>query len=201
MKIDIYFESKIYSTEINQPIQIKEIISNFQKLINIPTSKLIILNNKKELLENSETINIQKEKKTFYIIDKSKINLNQITDFNIIEKEEPIEKIITKATNAKIQLEKKKTEIRNNRLDFNQELQNGGNLGRLLAMLQTLEERNLINIQIINQNNNNIEPNENHVNSLKEMGFPEDRIRSALIRARNNINRATDILISEIDEI
>jgi len=68
-------------------------------------------------------------------------------------------------------------------------------------MLQTLEERNLINIQIINQNNNNIEPNENHVNSLKEMGFPEDRIRSALIRARNNINRATDILISEMDEI
>ena len=201
MKIDIYFESKIYSTEINQPIQIKEIISNFQKLINIPTSKLIILNNKKELLENSETINIQNEKKTFYIIDKSKINLNQITDFNIIEKEEPIEKIITKATNAKIQLEKKKTEIRNNRLDFNQELQNGGNLGRLLAMLQTLEERNLINIQIINQNNNNIEPNENHVNSLKEMGFPEDRIRSALIRARNNINRATDILISEMNEI
>ena len=201
MKIDIYFESKIYTTEINQPIQIKEIISNFQKLINIPTAKLIILNNKKELLENSETINIQKEKKTFYIIDKSKINLNQITDFNIIEKEEPIEKIITKATNAKIQLEKKKTEIRNNRLDFNQELQNGGNLGRLLAMLQTLEERNLINIQIINQNNNNIEPNENHVNSLKEMGFPEDRIRSALIRARNNINRATDILISEMDEI
>ena len=201
MKIDIYFESKIYSTEINQPIQIKEIISNFQKLINIPTSKLIILNNKKELLENSETINIQKEKKTFYIIDKSKINLNQITDFNIIEKEEPIEKIITKATNAKIQLEKKKTDIRNNRLDFNQELQNGGNLGRLLAMLQTLEERNLINIQIINQNNNNIEPNENHVNSLKEMGFPEDRIRSALIRARNNINRATYILICEMDEI
>ena len=201
MKIDIYFESKIYSTEINQPIQIKEIISNFQKLINIPTSKLIILNNKKELLENSETINIQKEKKTFYIIDKSKINLNQITDFNIIEKEEPIEKIITKATNAKIQLEKKKTDIRDNRFDFNQELQNGGNLGRLLAMLQTLEERNLINIQIINQNNNNIEPNENHVNSLKEMGFPEDRIRSALIRARNNINRATDILISEMDEI
>ena len=200
MKIDIYFESKIYSTEINQPIQIKEIISNFQKLINIPTSKLIILNNKKELLENSETINIQKEKKTFYIIDKSKINLNQITDFNIIEKEEPIEKIITKATNAKIQLEKKKTEIRNNRLDFNQELQNGGNLGRLLAMLQTLEERNLINIQIMNQNNN-IEPNETHVNTLKEMGFPEDRIRTALIRARNNINRATEILINEMDEV
>ena len=201
MKIDIYFESKIYTTEINQPIQIKEIISNFQGFMGNPHSKLIILNNKNEILENSQTINIQNEKLTFYILDKTKINLNKINDYNIIENEQPIEKLITKATNAKIQLEKKKTDIRDNRFDFNQELQNGGNLGRLLAMLQTLEERNLINIQIINQNNNNIEPNENHVNSLKEMGFPEDRIRSALIRARNNINRATDILISEMDEI
>ncbi len=67
-------------------------------------------------------------------------------------------------------------------------------------MLQTLEERNLINIQIMNQNNN-IEPNETHVNTLKEMGFPEDRIRTALIRARNNINRATEILINEMDEV
>ena len=200
MKIDIYFESKIYTTEINQPIQIKEIISNFQGFMGNPHSKLIILNNKNEILENSQTINIQNEKLTFYILDKTKINLNKINDYNIIENEQPIEKLITKATNAKIQLEKKKTDIRDNRFDFNQELQNGGNLGRLLAMLQTLEERNLINIQIMNQNNN-IEPNETHVNTLKEMGFPEDRIRSALIRARNNITRATDILINEMDQV
>ena len=200
MKIDIYFESKIYTTEINQPIQIKEIISNFQGFMGNPHSKLIILNNKNEILENSQIINLQDENLTFYIIDKTKITLNDFSDYNIIENELPIEKLITKATDAKIQLEKKKTDIRNNRLDFNQELQNGGNLGRLLAMLQTLEERNLINIQIMNQNNN-IEPNETHVNTLKEMGFPEDRIRSALIRARNNITRATDILINEMDQV
>jgi hypothetical protein len=200
MKIDIYFESKIYTTEINQPIQIKEIISNFQGFMGNPHSKLIILNNKNEILENSQIINLQDENLTFYIIDKTKITLNDFNDYNIIENELPIEKLITKATDAKIQLEKKKTDIRNNRLDFNQELQNGGNLGRLLAMLQTLEERNLINIQIMNQNNN-IEPNETHVNTLKEMGFPEDRIRTALIRARNNINRATEILINEMDEV
>ena len=200
MKIDIYFESKIYTTEINQPIQIKEIISNFQGFMGNPHSKLIILNNKNEILENSQIINLQDENLTFYIIDKTKITLNDFSDYNIIENELPIEKLITKATDAKIQLEKKKTDIRNNRLDFNQELQNGGNLGRLLAMLQTLEERNLINIQIMNQNNN-IEPNETHVNTLKEMGFPEDRNRTALIRARNNINRATEILINEMDEV
>lgn len=46
-----------------------------------------------------------------------------------------------------------------------------------------------------------IEPNETHVNTLKEMGFPEDRVRAALIRTRNNINRATDILIEEMDQL
>ena len=30
---------------------------------------------------------------------------------------------------------------------------------------------------------------------LKEMGFPEERARDALIRARNDISRATEILL------
>ena len=42
----------------------------------------------------------------------------------------------------------------------------------------------------------NIEPNENYVNDLKEMGFPEDRARQALITSRNNLSRATDILLN-----
>lgn len=40
-------------------------------------------------------------------------------------------------------------------------------------------------------------PNENHMRSLQEMGFPEDMCRRALIAARNNINRATDILLND----
>jgi hypothetical protein len=40
-------------------------------------------------------------------------------------------------------------------------------------------------------------PNENYVRDLKEMGFPEDRCRRALIMARNNMSRATDLLLND----
>jgi uncharacterized UBP type Zn finger protein len=48
-----------------------------------------------------------------------------------------------------------------------------------------------------NQEGNNIEANENLVNQLKDMGFPEDRARAALIRAGNQLSIATDILLGE----
>ncbi len=39
-------------------------------------------------------------------------------------------------------------------------------------------------------------PDDNMVNSLKEMGFPEEQCRRALRMGRNNISRATDLLLS-----
>jgi hypothetical protein len=38
---------------------------------------------------------------------------------------------------------------------------------------------------------------ENLLNNLKEMGFPEEQCRRALIHARNDISRATDLLLSD----
>ena len=62
------------------------------------------------------------------------------------------------------------------------------------------EEQN-IDIRV-RQNNppQNVEPNENYVRELKDMGFPEDRARDALMRTGNDINRATDILLNGDDE-
>ena len=42
--------------------------------------------------------------------------------------------------------------------------------------------------------------NESYLNELKDMGFPEDRARQALITSRNNMNRATEILLDEEGE-
>ena len=63
-------------------------------------------------------------------------------------------------------------------------------------MIQFLEDRNMI-FQIRNIQEGNIEANENLVNQLKDMGFPEDRSRDALIRARNDLSIATNILLGE----
>jgi len=39
-------------------------------------------------------------------------------------------------------------------------------------------------------------PDESLVNNLKEMGFPEEQCHRALVMGRNNISRATDLLLS-----
>ena len=206
MKIEIYYESDVHLTEITQPTKIKDLINNISEYLKLKNEKLLLLNYKREILEETYLISPEKEKKSqkFFLLNKSKLEKenDRKEDKKEDKKEEPIEKLISKVTNAKTLLEKKKPEIRTNRLDFMEEM-HGGNLARLLSMLRSLEERNLINVQMFNtgNNNGNIEPNETHVNTLKEMGFPEDRVRAALIRTRNNINRATDILISEMDEI
>ena len=101
-----------------------------------------------------------------------------------------------KVTGAKTKLEKKKIENEDRYQILNQ-LPIGGNLGRLLEMIQFLEERNNIQIRTHQFNNDNIEANENLVNQLKDMGFPEDRARAALIRSRNELSVATDILLGE----
>ena len=74
------------------------------------------------------------------------------------------------------------------------------NLGFLFEMLQNLEQRNLQIQQIrqINRNNQPIEVDENLVNQLKDMGFTEDRARQALRQCRNNIERATEILLDNV---
>lgn len=41
-----------------------------------------------------------------------------------------------------------------------------------------------------------IEPNENYLNNLMEMGYPENLCRRALRIVRNNVSRAVDLLIS-----
>ena len=192
MKINIYHESNIYSTTIKNPTSVRDIIINLKKTIKQNTNNFLLLNEKNNVLPETELIS-PKEKTTqnYFLINSS----NYLKED---EKEEPIEDYIMKVTGAKTKLEKKKLINENNRIHLFEQLPNGGNLGRLLEMIQFLEDRNMI-VQIRNNQpeNNNIEANENLVNQLKDMGFPEDRARDALIRSRNELSIATDILLGE----
>jgi hypothetical protein len=86
--------------------------------------------------------------------------------------------------------------------------QGSGGTANLQQILNTLlaqgsELENSLNVQIgggNRQSNNSslqVEPNENMLKDLKEMGFPEDACRRALIMSRNNLQRATDILLND----
>ena len=193
MKINIYYESKIYSTTIKNQISANTIIENIKNISNQKTQNFILLNESKTQISKTELIS-PKDKTTqnFYLIKQS----NNYIEKEKEKEEEPIENMIMNATGAKIKLIKKVQQVPN-RLNTFDPLLNGGNVGRLLDLIQFLEERNMI-IQVRNnQEGNNIEANENLVNQLKDMGFPEDRARAALIRAGNQLSIATDILLGE----
>ena len=193
MKINIYYESKIYSTTIKNQISANTIIENIKNISNQKTQNFILLNESKTQISKTELIS-PKDKTTqnFYLIKQS----NNYIEKEKEKEEEPIENMIMNATGAKIKLIKKVQQVPNRLNSFNQ-LINDGNVGRLLDLIQFLEERNMI-VQIRNnQEGNNIEANENLVNQLKDMGFPEDRARAALIRAGNQLSIATDILLGE----
>ena len=188
MKINIYHETKIYSTTIKNPISVRDIITNIKNIITKNEGEYLLLNESRKIIPELELITPKKEKiQNFYLIKPSK---------NYIKKEEKeleIEEIIKEVTGAKNKLENKKKEEEINRLNI---FENRVNLLRLYDMIQFLEDRNMI-FQIRNIQEGNIEANENLVNQLKDMGFPEDRSRDALIRARNDLSIATNILLGE----
>ena len=186
MQLEIYYNSTLLKTTLKSQITIKEIIQNTKSKLNTQKN-FLIFNNDFEILSEDEKIS-PIEKTTFQLF------LIEFSPEKNTEKKSPeIEELIMKVTNASTKLESTNIKIPPTNL-----YENNPNLNRLLQLLQALEQRNIIIEENVN-NNVPIEINENYLNELKEMGFPEDRARQALIRSRNNMNRATEILLDEVE--
>lgn len=197
MKLNISYGSHSLSATVTSPITIQDITSSIKQTLNIPSTNLSVIDESNQILNTSEVILPQNDMtKNLYII-----NTLLSPSTQKVETSQPsIEDLIMQVTEAsdKIVLNKKPTAT-NTSMNILEQLSNESNsLERLLNLLQGLESRN-IQFRINNQQQP-LEPNENYVRELKDMGFPEERARDALIRARNNISRATDILLNGDDE-
>lgn len=197
MKLNISYGSHSLSATVTSPITIQDITSSIKQTLNIPNTNLSVIDESNQILNTSEVILPQNDMtKNLYII-----NTLLSPPTQKVETSQPsIEDLIMQVTEAsdKIVLNKKPTAT-NTSMNILEQLSNESNsLERLLNLLQGLESRN-IQFRINNQQQP-LEPNENYVRELKDMGFPEERARDALIRARNNISRATDILLNGDDE-
>ena len=197
MKLNISYGSHSLSATVTSPITIQDITSSIKQTLNIPNTNLSVIDESNQILNTSEVILPQNDMtKNLYII-----NTLLSPSTQKVETSQPsIEDLIMQVTEAsdKIVLNKKPTAT-NTSVNILEQLSNESNsLERLLNLLQGLESRN-IQFRINNQQQP-LEPNENYVRELKDMGFPEERARDALIRARNNISRATDILLNGDDE-
>ena len=198
MKLDVSYKHYKLSSTITVPISIRDIILNVKQSLKISDINVNVIDESNEIIPESEIILPEKSSnKILYLVDKPKAIIKGQKPF---EKTQSIEEIIMQVTGASEKIVVKKPQITNS-LDIFEQLSGGdSNLSRLISLLQNLEEQN-IDIRV-RQNNppQNVEPNENYVRELKDMGFPEDRARDALMRTGNDINRATDILLNGDDE-
>jgi len=210
MKLEIFFLNSKVTTEIEKNIKVNDLLKDLKIYFNAPDANFALFDSNQNQLNESDIISIK--------VDEKKISLYLIK--SNIYKENPkvgnlsgnmsIRKMITKCTGAKKDLEVITTNNQNkgnpsNILNLigqnnpNGE-ENNNPVNRLLNLMQILEGINS-DIRIIDRDNNNnnepIEADEKALKELQDMGFPEDRARQALINSRNNINRATEILLGE----
>ena len=210
MKIDIYFLNSKLTTEINKNFQVKELIDDLKEYLNTKDSDFILFDNKYNKLKETDTIIINKEKElTFYLIKstENKTNLKNFKEKEILTDKKNLLEIIQKCTGAKniLNIKKNMPERGIGLLDILENRNNNPNpninpLDRILNLLQVLEENNQIRIGVQRNNGPPVEADEQSLRELQEMGFPEDRARQALINSRNDINRATEILLGEEGE-
>ena len=213
MKIEIYFLNTKLTTEIKKDIQVKDLLSDLKEYLNTKDSNFILFDNKHIQLKETDIISTKNAKQsTFYLI-KSSLNKNNllISEKKELQEKLTMEQLIMQCTGAKKPLDiKKQIPLNpNHRLPLLELFDNRNNEGgennafdRLLNILQVLEENNQIAFRIGQVNNNNndntqVEADEQALQELKDMGFPEDHARQALINSRNDLNRATEILLGE----
>ena len=214
MKIEIYFLNTKLITEIKKDIQVKDLLYDLKQYFNDITSNFILFDNNSIQLKESDTISAKKGiQLKFYLIKTCSYKKNIILSDKKEKSNDTINNLIMKCTGANKPLDTKaQVPIYPNRFRFLDFVDNGNNnnpqennpLDRLLNLLHAIEENNQIEIigRPNNNNNNNIqiEADERALRELQNMGFPEDRARQALISSRNDINRATEILLGDSGE-
>jgi len=213
MKIEIYFLNSKLTTEIEKDIIVNDLLLDLKNYFKMSDSNFILFDSNKKRLKNNEKISVKNNSlKTFYLI-KSNIQLiPPIEKENELKNKDKknINELIMKCTDAKKLIDVKKNNINiNNPLNLfqlfdnriNQEGEGNNNtFDRLINILQILDENHIRIGPIQQQNNAPVEADEKALRELQDMGFSEDRARQALINSRNDINRATEILLGEGEE-
>ena len=208
MKTEIYINNNKLTTELKSGIKVRDLISEIKNQIQLkPNTNFKLLDSDQKLLKDDEVIlpnlkNVNFIKKLYLIeiepsLESNKLKAIRNKDENLLNNEK-LEKVIMKITDAK-------TEIKPYPINFRPRFIMNPNdpFNRLMNVIQILEGNQIMfnnfGVRIGNQRRNNGEVNEDYVKQLQEMGFQEDRARHALISTRNNLNRATEMLLGETE--
>ena len=212
MKIEIYFLNSKLTTEIDKDIKVHELLTDLKNYFKMKDANFILFDSNKRQLKDSENISIKKNATLSFYLIKSNLHIFPKKEINEkINPNVPLNEIIMKTTGAKKLLEKKVNienrgfnfldlfDNRNNNNENNQQRNEDDSFDRLINIIQFFNDSGIRPIRIQN-NSAPVEADEKALRELQDMGFAEDRARQALINSRNDISKATDILLGEMGE-
>lgn len=188
--LQIYFENNVYTSKYNGKITVKSVIDYFKKSYNLNNMELIPMDERLNILNPEIQLNITNTNTiTIFLIIKPNINIQETT-------QTPIEELIMKATNATQPLKLDKSSItsyRNNPFNFSSIFNDSfpdNNVSQILRVLERINDASLRLREPLET-----VADENYVQQLVEMGFDAERARDALVRAGNDMERATEYLL------
>ena len=189
MEITIFYDEHSISITVNKSVKVSTLLNELKHYFNEINAQFYIVDEDRKALSPKTVINPNKPKRElflFKIASYPKQKENKDTT--------QIEKMIMNETKAKNLL--KNVKYSKDSYDPKEIID--------LEAKEDIEERNNNNLYGGNNDGNNDSTNFNESNilTLRDMGFSEEQARNALIQARNNLNRATVILIqgNEVQE-
>ena len=201
MKVEIYYQNTKLTTVVNEDLKVKDLAKNLSEHFKINPSHFILFDNNCHKLKESDTIPIvsNKDKIIIHLIKSSIKEKYEMNNNKPLNEEKNIGQLIMESTGAKKPLDK------NINLPF---IKRG-----ITSLFEFFENENNESDNIFLDSPFNIissdidirnrrrrhrertEANGRLLRELQEMGFPEDRARQALLSSRNNIQRATEMLL------
>ena len=189
MEITIFYDEHSISITVNKSVKVSTLLNELKHYFNEINAQFSIVDEDRKALSPKTVINPNKPKRELFLF---KIASYQKQKEN--KDTTQIEKMIMNETKAKNLL--KNVKYSKDSYDPKEIID--------LEAKEDIEEKN--NNNLYGGNNDGINDstnfNESNILTLRDMGFSEEQARNALIQARNNLNRATVILIqgNEVQE-
>lgn len=195
MEITIFYDEHCISTKITKGVRVSDLLKEVKEYFKENNAEFSIFDKNRKALSPKYMINPEKGTQEFFLFKKSSYPKKE-------ENKEPIaiEKMIMNETKGKKTLQNIKYNINSydpkEIIDFEgkeEKRENNNERFDIFRFIDNLSiNRNGGNDDF---NNSSINMNESNIITLREMGFSEEQARNALIQARNNLDRATEILI------
>ena len=175
-------------------------IKDLKQYLNINNHNFILFDRNKNKLKENDIISISQkiDKIILYLIN---LSLNEKTDANNknnLNENLNINQLIMKITNAKEPLKHRINKHNYNLFEFLDNTVERNELNFNMNIMEIEDNSRFINRKRKN-NDSEIQADETLLKELKEMGFPENRSRQALINTRNNMEIATEMLLEETE--